>query len=68
MTHLWHLEKKHNEFGRTIAKSIIENYHHKTAAEMQDALKDIFSPMFETMLQGEPIPAAQHPTWNGIYR
>ena len=45
--------KKRNEFGMAIAKSILENYQPKTVAEMQDALKDIFGPMFEAMLQGE---------------
>lgn len=45
--------KKRNEFCMAIAKSILENYQPKTVAEMQDALKDIFGPMFEAMLQGE---------------
>lgn len=45
--------KKRNEFGMAIAKSILENYQPKNVAEMQDALKDIFGPMFEAMLQGE---------------
>ena len=36
-----------------IAKAIIDEYQPKTAEEMQDALKDIFGPMFEAMLQGE---------------
>lgn len=36
-----------------IAREIIEAYQPKTAAEMQEALKDIFGPMFEAMLQGE---------------
>lgn len=43
--------KKRNEFGMAIAKSILENYQPRTVAEMQDALKDIFGPMFEAMLQ-----------------
>ena len=45
--------KKRNEFSQAIAKSILENYQPKTVAEMQNALKDIFGPMFEAMLQGE---------------
>ena len=45
--------KKRNEFGMAIAKSILENYQPRTVTEMQDALKDIFGPMFEAMLQGE---------------
>lgn len=36
-----------------IAQAIINEYQPKNAAEMQDALKDIFGPMFEAMLQGE---------------
>ena len=34
-------------------KAIIETYQPKTAKDVQDALKDIFKPMFEAMLQGE---------------
>ncbi len=45
--------KKRNEAGIAFAKAIIEKYQPKTVAEMQDALKDIFGPMFEAMLQGE---------------
>ncbi len=36
-----------------IAKAIIDEYQPTNAEEMQDALKDIFGPMFEAMLQGE---------------
>ncbi len=36
-----------------LAREILETYQPKTVAEMQDALKDIFGPMFEAMLQGE---------------
>ncbi len=42
--------KKENE---RLAREILETYQPKTVAEMQDALKDIFGPMFEAMLQGE---------------
>lgn len=42
-----------NEMGVAIAKAIMENYQPKSVKEMQDALKDIFGPMFEAMLQGE---------------
>ena len=34
-------------------KAIIETYQPETAKDVQDALKDIFGPMFEAMLQGE---------------
>lgn len=36
-----------------IAKAILEQYDCKNVEDMQDALKDIFGPMFEAMLQGE---------------
>lgn len=42
-----------SEARRAIAKAILEQYKPTTAAEMQDALRDIFGPMFEAMLQGE---------------
>jgi len=36
-----------------IANRIIEEYQPQSVEEMQNALKDIFGPMFETMLKGE---------------
>src|SRR5699024_931221 len=36
-----------------LAKQILENYQPENVEDMQDALKDIFGPMFETMLKGE---------------
>ena len=45
--------KKQNTKGATIAQAILEQYQPKTKEEMQDAIKDIFGPMFEAMLQGE---------------
>lgn len=36
-----------------LAKQIIENYQPETVEDMQNALKDIFGPMFEAMLKGE---------------
>lgn len=36
-----------------LAESIINTYKPKSVADMQDALKDIFGPMFEAMLKGE---------------
>lgn len=36
-----------------LAESIIDTYKPKSIADMQDALKDIFGPMFEAMLKGE---------------
>jgi transposase-like protein len=46
-------KKKRNDASRAIAQAIIDQYQPTNAEEMQDALKDIFGPMFEAMLQGE---------------
>lgn len=46
-------KKKAPTKGRLLAKDIIEKYQPKTVEDMQNALKDIFGPMFEAMLQGE---------------
>lgn len=43
---------KQNTRGAAIAKAIMEEYQPQTREEMQDAIKDIFGPMFEAMLQG----------------
>ena len=45
--------KKESTPGENLAKQIIEQYNPKSEADMQDAVKDIFGPMFEAMLQGE---------------
>ena len=36
-----------------LAQAIIHEYQPKNAEEMQEAIKDIFGPTFEAMLQGE---------------
>ena len=36
-----------------IANAILEQYQPETKEDVQDALKDIFGPIFESMLQGE---------------
>lgn len=46
-------KNRRNEASQAIAKAIIDQYQPKTAEDMQAALKDIFGPMFEAMLQGE---------------
>ena len=46
-------KNKRSEAGRAIAQAIIDNYQPANAQEMQDAIKEIFGPMFEAMLQGE---------------
>ena len=43
----------HSDTGRAFAKAIIDEYHPESVADMQAALKDIFGPMFESILQGE---------------
>lgn len=42
-----------NTKGAEIAKLILEQYKPESKEDVQDALKDIFGPMFEAMLQGE---------------
>lgn len=44
---------KRNPAAAAVAKAIIDNYQPETVEDMQNALKDIFGPMFEAMLQGE---------------
>lgn len=44
---------KRSKASMAIARAIIDEYQPKDAAEMQEAIKDIFGPMFEAMLQGE---------------
>ena len=39
--------------GQKLARQIIAEYQPQSVEEMQSALKDIFGPMFEAMLQGE---------------
>lgn len=46
-------KKKELKANELLARQIIEQYQPETVADMQNALKDIFGPMFETMLQGE---------------
>ena len=36
-----------------LVNAILETYQPETAEDVQNALKDIFGPMFEAMLQGE---------------
>lgn len=45
--------KNQNTKGAAIAQAILEQYQPQTKEDMQDAIKDIFGPMFEAMLQGE---------------
>lgn len=46
-------KNRRNKAGMAIAQAIIDEYQPRTAEDMQAALKDIFGPMFESMLQGE---------------
>ena len=45
--------KKEVTTNQKLAQAILEQYQPKSVEDMQDALKDIFGPMFEAMLQGE---------------
>ena len=44
---------RNNNKGNEIAKAIIDEYKPETVLDMQNALKEIFGPMFNAMLQGE---------------
>ena len=46
-------KSKRDQKSAELAKQILENYQPETVEDMQNALKDIFGPMFETMLKGE---------------
>ena len=46
-------KKKTLNPNEQLARAIIDQYQPKTVEDMQNALKDIFGPMFEAMLQGE---------------
>ena len=45
--------KKESTPGENLARQIIDQYQPKSVEDMLAALKDIFGPMFEAMLQGE---------------
>lgn len=47
------VRKKRDTKSLKLAQSIFEAYQPETVEDMQEALKDIFGPMFEAMLQGE---------------
>ena len=46
-------EKKKNPQGAAIAQMIVDQYQPGSPEEVQEAMKDIFGPIFEAMLQGE---------------
>lgn len=43
-------KNRRSEASKAIAQAIIDQYQPSSAEEMQDALKDIFGPMFEAMV------------------
>ena len=43
-------KKQHNRKVNPIVQAILEEYQPQTAEDMQEAIKDIFGPMFEAML------------------
>ncbi|HCA4700346.1 TPA: IS256 family transposase [Enterococcus faecium] len=45
--------KKGNPDAEKLAESILNAYQPESVDDMQDALKDVFGPLFEKMLQGE---------------
>lgn len=45
--------KKELAPNQRLARAIVDQYQSKSVEDMQDALKDIFGPMFEAMLKGE---------------
>ena len=49
----WCQKKKQPTKSEKLAKQIINEYKPETVEDMQEALKDVFGPMFEAMLKGE---------------
>lgn len=47
------MAKKEPTAGEQIAKQILDQYKPNSVEDMQEALRDIFGPMFESMLVGE---------------
>lgn len=45
-------KKKDKTLNQQLAQAIIDQYQPQSVEDMQNALKDIFGPMFEAMLQG----------------
>ena len=45
--------RSNNKSKNELVKAILELYQPDNAKDVQDALKDVFSPIFEAMLQGE---------------
>ncbi len=46
-------KNRRSKASTAIAKAIMDEYQPQTAEEMQAALKDIFGPMFESILHGD---------------
>ena len=45
--------KKSNPRGEAVAKMIMEQHKPRSREEAEDAIKDVFGPIFEAILQGE---------------
>ena len=45
--------KKRNPDAEKLAESILNAYHPESVDDMQDALTDVFGPLFEQILQVE---------------
>ena len=52
--------------NRQLAQAILDQYQPKSVEDMQNALKDIFGPMFEAMLQGEMNSHLAIPIMNAV--
>ena len=47
------MTSKQRKRGASLAEAIIKEYNPKTVGDMQSALKEVFGPLFEAMLNGE---------------
>ena len=47
------MASKQRKRGASLAEAIIKEYNPKTVGDMQSALKEVFGPLFEAMLNGE---------------
>ena len=54
------MSKKQPTRGESLAKAIISEYKPRSVEDMQNALKDVFGPMFEAM-RGYTAAAGQIP-------
>lgn len=53
-------KKKKDQKSAKLDQSIIDAYQPEWVEDMQEALKDVFGPMFEAMLRGELDNQSRH--------